>query len=403
MKKSFVLLLTLCIMLSIIVLSGCRITVTIDPIELTNPPLTEPITCIHSWVEDKCSICDKLKPSEGLTFTLGSIDYYIVTSVGTCTDTNIVIPDTYNDLPVKGIDNWAFYGCDSLTSVVIPDGVTTIGDYAFKNCSGLNSVDIGNGLISIGDYAFQYCNSLTSVTIPDGVTIIGDYAFYDCDSMTSVTIPDTVTTIGACAFCSCDSLTNVIIPNSVTTIGNSAFDSCTSLTGIWVNENNPTYCSDEKGVLFNKEKTFLIQAPCKLSGTYIIPNSVTTIDNSAFYYCDSLTSVTIPDSVVTIGDYAFWNCSSLTSVTIPDSVTTIGESAFYSCASLTSITIPNSVTTIECDAFSYCNSLTSITYKGTIKQWQAIDISDYFDDGTDNYTIYCTDGKISKDGTVTYY
>ena len=297
-----------------------------------------------------------------------------VTTIGsyafsTCDSlTSVTIPDS-----VTSIGNYAFYGCDSLTSITIPDSVTTIGSSAFSACHNLTSVTIPDSVTSIGDYAFYYCTSLTSVTIPDSVTTIGDYAFYSCTSLTSVTIPDSVTTIGYGAFEYCYSLTSITIPDSVTTISGYAFRECDSLTNITVDANNKYYSSDSYGVLFNKDKTTLIQYPIGKTGTsYIIPDSVTTIGSYAFSTCDSLTSVTIPDSVTTINGWAFSNCYSLTSVTIPDSVTSIGNYAFAYCDSLTSVTIPDSVTTIGYGAFEGCDSLTSVTIPDgvtTINGW----------------------------------
>ena len=194
--------------------------------------------------------------------------------------------------------------------VVIPDGVTAIGNSAFSYCYSLMKVTIPNSVLSIGKKAFYGCSLLTSVTIPNSVTSIGEMAFNWCGSLMNVTIPDSVTRIEESAFRNCSSLTNVTIPNRVTSIETMTFYGCSSLTSV------------------------------------TIPDSVTSIGNGAFSGCSSLTSVTIPNSVTSIGGTAFSNCSSLTSVTIPNSVTSIGNSAFYQCSSLTIVTIPNSVTSI---------------------------------------------------------
>ena len=182
----------------------------------------------------------------------------------------------------------------------------------------------------------------------------------------SAVIAEGVTSIGSSAFDGCKSLASVTIPDSVTSIGDGAFASCTSLTGIWVAEGNSHYSSDASGVLFNKDKTTLVQCPGAFSGSYAIPDSVTSIGEQAFMGCTSLTSVTIPDSVTSIGGAAFLDCTSLTSVTIPDSVTSIGEYAFAKCRSLTSVTIPNGVTSIEEHTFDYCTSLTSVTIPDSV-------------------------------------
>ncbi len=220
-------------------------------------------------------------------------------------------------------------------------------------------------VIGIGSYAFYGCSSLTSITIPDGVTSIGDWAFDGCSSLTSITIPDSVTSIGDSAFDGCSSLTSITIPDGVTSIGDWAFDGCSSLTSIDVDEQNKVY-ADVDGVLFSKNMTELIQFPAAKGGAYKVPDSVTSIGGWAFQGCSSLTSINIPDSVTSIGDYAFYGCSSLTSINIPDRVTSIGDYAFYGCSSLTSINIPDSVTSIGDYAFDGCSSLTSITIPDSV-------------------------------------
>ena len=324
---------------------------------------------------------------ERKTFTSGDYEYALLDD-GTVEITGyngkaekLTIPNMLNGKKVTSIDNRAFYLCNSLISIIIPDsvakisanpfaycstlksifvssehpyffaidgvlfrkadsclisypkgreyttynipqGITAIGNSAFFCCDSLISVAIPDSVISIRDSAFSCCKSLTSITIPDSVTSIGDETFSSCVSLTSVTIPDSVTSIGDSAFSSCVSLTSVTIPDSVTSIGNIAFSFCTSLTSI------------------------------------TIPDSVTSIGDGAFYACYSLTSITIPDSVTSIGDWAFSSCTSLTSITIPDSVTFIGDSAFDFCESLTSVSIPDSVTFIGDNAFSGCPNLT---------------------------------------------
>ena len=166
---------------------------------------------------------------------------------------------------------------------------------------------------------YPSAKDITAYEIPESVTTIGDGAFDCCTSLASVTIPDSVTSIGNYAFYECTSLASITIPNSVTSIGRGAFEDCASLASISVDENNENYSSDD-GILFNKDKTILVQYPSgKTTSTYSIPNSVTSIGNYAFYGCTNLTSVTIPNSVTSIGDCAFEGCTSLASITIPNS------------------------------------------------------------------------------------
>ena len=285
---------------------------------------------------------------------------------------NVVIPSkvTYEDeeYSVTKIGDWVFYGCNSLTSITIPESVTEIGEMTFILCSSLTSITLHEGLTEIGESAFYGCSSLTSITIPESVTEIGSNAFLDCSSLTSITIPKGVTEIGEDAFYGCSSLTSITIPEGVTEIGDYAFSFCSSLTSI------------------------------------TIPESVTSIGEDAFQGCSSLTSVTIPKNVTSIGEDAFSGCSSLTSITIPKGVTSIGDNVFRDCSSLTSITIPEGLTEIGDGAFEDCSSLTSITIPEGV-----ISIGEYAFRGCDRlYEVYnksnltITAGS-SENGGVAYH
>ncbi len=339
---------------------------------------------------------------------------------------------------VTSISDNAFHGCSSLTSVTLPGSITSVGNDAFFGCSSIKNVyyngDISswleisfdgayanpcchgaslyfngelvtkvvipNGVTSIGDEAFSGCDSLTSVTIPSSVTSIGDYAFAGCDSLTSVAIPDSVTSIGSCAFELCDSLASVTIGSGVTNVGESVFSDCGRLTIV----------SISNGVTSIGVHMF---SGCSKLTSITIPNSVTSIGDCAFARCKSLTSVTIGNGVKSIsnsafryindienvyytGDVSSWleisfdgddanpccygaslyfNGELVTDVIIPDSITGIGSYAFYRCSSLTSVTIPDSVMSIGDEAFYGCGKLEDVAFGGTKEAWQTIGYS----------------------------
>ena len=279
-------------------------------------------------------------------------------AIASSTTGAIEIPSTLGSYPVTSIGKYAFCDCSGLTSITIPGGVTSIGSYAFWSCSGLTSITIPDGVTSIGSYAFQDCSGLTSITIPDSVKTIGSGAFWVCSGLTSITIPGSVTSIGSYAFQDCSGLRSITIPGSVTSIGSDAFSGCSELTSIIVDESNSVYDSRNNcNAIVRKSGNALIAGCCNTT----IPDSVTSIGDSAFYDCSGLTSITIPDSVTSIGKFAFLGCSGLTAITLGNSVTSIGDSAFGDCSGLTSITIPDSVWSIGSDAFYGCSGLTSIT------------------------------------------
>ena len=249
----------------------------------------------------------------------------------------------------------AFTWCRSLSDIVIPDSVTSIGIGAFFNCSSLSNIVIPDSVTSIGGAAFFICGSLSSIVIPDSVTSIGDSVFRGCSSLSEIVIPDSVTSIGIGAFGGCASLQYLSIPKSVICLNGNPF----------YNMNGKLECLSpnfiyEDDVLFNKDKSIIISFRNQSVESYVIPSSVTSIGNSAFSCCSSLSEVVIPFSLNSIGNSAFSCCSSLSKVVIPTSVTSIGHNVFQGCSSLSEIVIPDSVTSIGNSAFSGCSSLSKI-------------------------------------------
>ena len=234
------------------------------------------------------------------------------------------------------------------TAYVIPDSVTGIGESAFEGCTSLTSVSIGNGVTSIGSYAFEGCTSLTSVYITD----IAAWCKISFEFLSNGFLSNPLYN-GGNLYLNGVLVTNLVIPDSVTSIGNYAFYGCSSLTSVTIPD----------GVTSIGDAAFV---DCTSLTSVTIPDSVTFIKYGAFRNCSSLTSVTIPDSVTSIGGSAFSYCSNLTSVTIGNSVTSIGNSAFYNCSSLTSVTIGNSVTNIGNSEFYNCSSLTSVVIPDSV-------------------------------------
>jgi len=249
---------------------------------------------------------------------------------------------------VTSIGASAFQSCQNLVSITIPNGVTRIEDLAFRYCKSLASITLPDGVTSIGNWAFADCTSLANIRIPNSVTSIGNNTFYYCSSLASMTIPDGVTSIGNNTFYSCSSLTSIALPNSVTSIGNNAFYYCSSLTGVAI-PNSVTSIGD------------FAFSHCSRIASITLPKGVTRIGNDTFSNCISLKSISIPDSVTSFGAYAFSGCSNLATITIPNGVTTVGEYCFKGCSQFTDITLPNSVTSIGEGAFSGCTSLKSMT------------------------------------------
>lgn len=263
---------------------------------------------------------------------------------------------------VSVIDFSAF--ADTLTTGNCGDNVT----YSFDESTGVLTISGTGDMKQWPEYDSPWCadTRIKTLIIDEGVTSIGDRAFQDCRNLSNVKLPNSLTLIYNDAFSNCTSLASVIIPDSVTSIGDDAFLGCISLKSIEISDNNKNYSSVD-GVLFNKNKSVLVIYPAgKTDSVYSIPNSVTSIGNSAFSECTNLSNITITDSVISIGDFAFSNSTSLRSVTIPDSVTIIGVSAFYDCKNLINVTLPDSITSIDYSVFSDCTSLTNITIPDSV-------------------------------------
>ena len=289
------------------------------------------------------------------------------------------------------------------TQIAIPNQILgvpikKIGGYTFVNRTAISNITISNSVTSIGYGAFAGCSGLTNVTIPNSVTSIEYVAFENCINLASITLSNSLVSIGWGAFQNCNSLTSISIPNSLQSIGHSVFYSCDSLTEININSSNQ-YLTFIDGVLFDKNLTKLITyLKTNTLSTYNIPNSVTSIENQAFFNCSSLTSVSIPNSVTSIGEIAFYGCSGLTSVTIPNSVISIGSGAFSDCGGLTSVTIGNSVTSIGDYAFQGCSGLTSVVIPNSV-----ISIGNYAFNGCSGLTSVTIPNSVTSIGEIAFY
>jgi hypothetical protein len=326
--------------------------------------------------------------------------------------TSVTLPEG-----VTNINLYAFNGCAGLTSFTVPASVTVINDSVFSNCSALKTLNIYAANPSVGS---DFCKNVTTITtvnyegyavgwessgwktaldksgstytvncaftvtdgvltgytgsrsaviIPSGVTEIGQGVFRDKTNVISVKIPDTVRKIGKNAFKN-TAITGITIPASVEEIGVYVFDDCDSLTDINVNSSNSHYKS-VSGVLFNKTGTTLLCYPAGRTATsYTVPSGVTTIGNSAFYYCANLTSVTLPEGVEVLDEYALCGCLKLSSVTIPSTVRRTEYRALGSCSNLHALNI-NSIapTTVSTNTFSGSDNIDTVNYAGSLKQW----------------------------------
>ena len=279
-----------------------------------------------------------------------------------------------------------------IKTVIIEYGVTTIANDAFFNCTQLKSITIPNSVTAIGNNAFYNCSSLSEIKLSDNLCHIGKNAFYgtalyiDAENWSdgalyidnslittnrilsgTYAIREGTVCLADEALTDCKNISELLIPDSVLGFDAGMLSECSFLSAIHVDSNNPSYSSDENGILYDKEKALLLRCPprCVLS-QYSIPNSVQEIGNYAFYNCSSLKSIFIPDSTKEIGDSAFYGCDLLQSISIPNSVWGIGDNAFYSCTNLQSVSIPEGLRQISNSCFCYCRRLSTIILPSSI-------------------------------------
>ena len=331
-----------------------------------------------------------------LSYLFGSYSYY----------DSYMVPASLREVVLTGGDSlssYAFYGCDGLTSVSLPAGLTQIGNYAFYNCMQLTSASLPAGLEQIGDYAFYNCTQLTSADLPAGLTYLGEYAFCSCLQLTSASLPaglskvgnyafgqcvslkevtfseglteigdhafegcsqlsfeqfpQTLTTIGEYAFSGCISLTALTLPDSVQQTGRGAFSGCNSLTSLTApfvgnSRTSENYLSYLFGA-YSYYDSYMVPA----SLGEVILTDVDRVADYAFYNCAQLTSVSLPEGLEQIGDYAFQSCGQLTSVFLPEGLSYLGTESFGGCGRLQSISLPSTLSYIGSNAFTNCYRL----------------------------------------------
>ena len=278
--------------------------------------------------------------------------------------TSVVLEDG-----VTSVGNYAFYGMPNLRTITIPEGVTSIGTYAFKNSTALDDVVLPSTLTKLGDNAFYGCTSLSSIDIPEGIYTIWEYTFKNCSNLKTVNLPSTLIKIDEAAFYG-TAITELVIPDNVVIIGVYCFKNCTELTSVIL----PKKLIQIREASFYGTGINSLNIPegvtkigpyafknCTKLATLKLPETLTSIGEAAFYG-STVSTLVIPDAVTTIGSYAFKNCTSLVDLTLPESLISVSEAAFYNCNKLENLVIPDNVTTIGNYAFRKCESLISVQF-----------------------------------------
>lgn len=309
--------------------------------------LPDGITFIDDYAFADCSALPKITiPS--------SVKEIGISAFSDCENlTQVTLPTS-----LQRLGSQAFSYCENLTAIVLPEALTDIPYNAFYDCSSLTSVTVSDSVTTISEGAFSKCSSLTSINFPNGLTKIDTYAFSCCYALTQVDLPASLTNIGNHAFYGCG-LTNITIPKGTKTIGAGAFSRCAALTEISVTEGSKYYRSMD-GVLYDNDMTHLLQYPTAKTGSFVIPDGVTTIESEAFIACAGLTGIVLPDSLSFIGSSAFTLCEGLTEIILPNSLTWMGEYVFSGCSGLTKLVLSNSISQLDRYTFRGCTGLTEL-------------------------------------------
>ena len=344
----------------------------------------EEIAAGHSYVSGICSMCGNVEViasgtcGSNLTWTLDATGLLTISGKGAMAGYN------FSDAP------WYTYR-NNIVTVLIKDGVTSIGASAFKECVVLNGITIPESVTTIGINAFEGCSDLESVVIPDSVTSINGYTFYGCTSLKSITLSNALTELEGGDFADCTSLKEIVIPAGVTTIGDFSFNNCVALESIVIPEGVTTIgnyaFSGCKSLSSIKIPETVFDIGCKAFGgcsnltSIVLPAGIMAIEEDTFNRCSSLKSITLPATIKSIGKNAFYNCSALESVVIPEGVKSIEPSAFWFCAGLKSITLPATLETVGSDAFYGCNSIDEL-YIPSVEMWLDLTVADNYANAT---------------------
>lgn len=261
----------------------------------------------------------------------------------------------------KALTNGAYVTSGDYTYTLLEDGSARIIDYTGDAEALTVPAELDGHLVrQIGDRAFTACFSLTSVTLPEGLTSIGEDAFRRCESLASITLPEGLTAIGDNAFFSCG-LTSIALPDSLTSMGANPFLGCSSLTAIDISPDHPVFAQAD-GVLYEKASGTLVCYPAgKADSSFAVPEGTLSIGDDAFAGCFSLTAVAMPEGLTSIGEGAFVGCFFLRTIALPDSLMTIGDSAFVGCFALSAVALPEGLTSIGEGAFDGCSDTLTLT------------------------------------------